>query len=252
MVTEQRLRRWLHDARRGRRPAAALLDDLARLPFENLGFARLDTHRALRRGHPEVVLCEGKTPAHLLAIAQRVAHGRGPVLLTRLDPALAPALLRRIPHLRYVPLARIAYRRARHSPRLAGLVAVVSGGTSDLAVAEEAAVTAAALGSRVARLYDVGVAGVHRLLHEWKTLRAARVVIVVAGMEGALASVVAGLIRAPVIAVPTSVGYGASFQGIAPLLAMMNSCVPGVAVVNIDNGFGAGYLAQVINRPPRR
>jgi len=222
-----------------------------RTPFvDNLGFARLDLHRRHRRGVPEIVLGEGKTPQQLTAIARRLSRAGELVLITRLSPEAYAFMQPRLPALRYHATARIAYQLRRGArPAPSGLALVVTGGTSDLPVAEEAAVTLELLGSRVARLFDVGVAGVHRLFNQVKLLRRARVIVVAAGMEGALASVVAGLVACPVVAVPTSIGYGASFQGIAPLLAMLNSCVPGVAVVNIDNGFGAGYLAHVINRP---
>ena len=248
MFSEQRLHRWIREVRRGRRSAAALVEELKRLPFDDIGPARLDTHRRLRRGLPEVIFCDGKSPQQLLAIVRRLAQARELILLTRLDPSVFATLERRCPRLRYDPVARIAYEPPRAAQRLRGLVTVVTGGTSDLPVAEEAALTLRLLGSRAEQLYDVGVAGVHRLLSQWRLLRRARVIIVIAGMEGALASVVAGLVACPVIAVPTSVGYGAGFQGIAPLLTMLNSCVPGVGVVNIDNGFGAAYLAHLINQ----
>lgn len=252
MMDGTQLKHWIQDVRGGRRSPRALVEELRRLPFDNLGFAKLDTHRSLRRGLPEVIFGEGKTPAHLRQLIRRLARHGEPVLVTRVVPETAEALRRAIPLLRYAPLARLAYLAPSHPRRLHGLVPVVTGGTSDVPIAEEAACTLTLLGSRCAKLYDVGVAGVHRLLAHWALLRRARAIIVVAGMEGALASVVAGLVACPVVAVPTSVGYGASFQGIAPLLTMLNSCVPGVAVVNIDNGFGAAYLAHVINRPPRR
>ena len=225
---------------------------ITHLPFENLGFARLDTHRHVRRGIPEIVFCIGKTPAQLIAIVRRLSRTQPLVLLTRLEPELFRTIHATLPQLRYDPIARLAYLtpRARRTPQ--GLVVVVTGGTADLPVAEEAVLTAELLGSRVVRLYDIGGAGIHRVMSQWRLLRRARAIIVMAGMEGALASVVAGLVAAPVIAVPTSVGYGASFQGIAPLLTMLNSCVPGIGVVNIDNGFGAAYLAHIINRPPKR
>ena len=249
MLDEPRIRSWIRQARRGRRSPRALLDDLRRLPFDDLGFARLDTHRRLRRGVPEIVLGEGKAPTQLIPIVRRLLAAGDLVLVTRLAPDVFARLHRALPGLRYDPAARLAYRLPR-APRRGGLVLVVTGGTSDLPVAEEAAVTLELLGSRTARLYDAGVAGVHRLLGEWPLLRRARAIIVIAGMEGALASVVAGLVACPVIAVPTSVGYGAGFQGLAPLLTMLTSCVPGIGVVNIDNGFGAAYLAHLINRPP--
>jgi len=250
MIGEQALKRWVRDVQRGRRSPQSLVEKLKHLPFEDVGVARLDTHRQLRRGLPEVVLSEGKSPQHLRRIVRRLIQRRELVLLTRLDPHVFRDLQITCPTLRYEPLARLAYAVPAHRRAPRGLVVVISGGTSDLPVAEEAAVTLTCFGSRVSRLYDVGVAGVHRLLGQWRLLRRARVIVVIAGMEGALASVVAGLVSCPVIAVPTSVGYGASFQGIAPLLTMLNSCVPGIGVVNIDNGFGAAYLAHVINCPP--
>ena len=224
---------------------------LRRFPIDNLGFARLDTHRRLRRGLPEIIFGEGKPPHQLIRIIQRLRQSDELVLVTRLPLGLFNAVQHAVPALRYDPVARLAYLPPRARPRLAGLVPVVTGGTSDLPVAEEAATTLQLLGSRPARVYDVGVAGIHRVLGQWRLLQRARAIIVVAGMEGALASVVAGLVRCPVIAVPTSVGYGAGFEGLAPLLAMLNSCVPGIGVVNIDNGFGAAYLAHLINAPPR-
>ena len=251
MVSEQWLRRWIRELRRGTRTPQAFIEALRRLPFDHVGAARLDTHRRLRRGVPEVILCEGKTPQQLVSIVRRIRRSRELVLLTRLLPEAFSEIHAELPGLRYDPVARMAFEPPVSTRRLRGFVLVVTGGTSDVPIAEEAARTLELLGSRVARLYDVGVAGVHRLLDQWPLLRRARVIVVAAGMEGALASVVAGLVRCPVIAVPTSVGYGASFQGIAPLLAMLNSCVPGIGVVNIDNGFGAGYLAHVINHPPR-
>ena len=250
MLSEHQLARWLRRAKNGQ-PVPALIEELRRLPFSDLGVARLDTHRRLRRGIPEVILGEGKTPDQLVRIIHGLSRAGDPVLVTRLDPQAFQAVQSRCRRLRYDPLARLGYQMAGRRPASRGLVVVVSGGTSDLGVAEEAARTLELLGSRVSRLYDVGVAGIHRVLGQWTLLRRARAIVVAAGMEGALASVVAGLVRCPVVAVPTSVGYGAGFQGLAPLLAMLNSCVPGVGVVNIDNGFGAGYLAHVINRPPR-
>ena len=251
------VRQWVQRARRSREAPRALVEALRRLPFEDLGDTRLDTHRRLRRGVPEIILCEGKTPQQLATIGRRMAAAGDLLLLTRLDPQTFQAIQPALPKLRYHPLARLGYQLGRHRPRRRhGLAVVASGGTSDLPVAEEAAVTLEVLGNRTARLYDVGVAGLHRVLSEWSLLQRASVIVVVAGMEGALASVVAGVVACPVLAVPTSIGYGASFQGLAPLLTMLNSCVPGIGVVNIDNGFGAGYLAHLINqaaagRPPR-
>ncbi len=248
MVNETRLRRWLQEVRRGTRDISSVVTELKRLPTQHFGFARFDTHRRLRRGVPEIILCEGKTPAQLAQLTRRLIHLRETVLLTRLVPSVAVKLQRDFPELQYDPVSRLAYWRPPHTRRSGkGMVVVASGGTADLPVAEEAAKTLEVLGSRAVRLFDVGVAGIHRLLESFALLQRARVVVVVAGMEGALASVVAGLVRCPVVAVPTSVGYGASFGGVGPLLTMMNSCVPGIGVVNIDNGFGAGYLAHVIN-----
>ena len=249
LYTTQHLQRLLRDVRQGRRSISAVVGELRQLPVDNVGFARLDTHRALRRGLPEAVFCDGKTTAQLSIIIGRLAKVADPVLLTRLAPAQFAALHRRYPALRYHVPGRLGFltRRSRRARR-AGLMLMVTGGTSDGPVAEEAAATLEILGHRVERLWDVGVAGVHRILMHQRLLQRARVVIVAAGMEGALASVVAGLTAAPIIAVPTSVGYGASFRGIAPLLTMLNSCAPGVVVVNIDNGFGAAYFAHLIAR----
>ncbi len=210
----------------------------------------MDHHRALRRGFPEVVLGEGKSSEQVVAIAERLAAGSDRLLVTRVDVDTYRAVKERLPDARYHAEARAVTLDRGGEPRRPG-VAVLCAGTSDLAVAEEAAVTAEVMGSQVERFYDVGVAGIHRLLDKLEPMRSARALVAVAGMEGALPSVVAGLVAAPVIAVPTSVGYGASFGGLAPLLAMLNSCAPGVAVVNIDNGFGAGYLAAVINSQSR-
>ncbi|GAB4144255.1 MAG: nickel pincer cofactor biosynthesis protein LarB [Planctomycetota bacterium] len=224
------------------------LDEAERLlrPTADLGFARVDRGRAIRCGTPEVVYCPGKLPSECARIAREIADRSGRVLLTRVAPDQVEAVRAALPGCEYHERARCAtFARAAPEPR--GLVAVVTAGTSDIAVAEEAAVTASFCGSRVERHFDVGVAGLHRLIECLPRIREARAVIAVAGMEGALPSVLAGQIENPVIAVPTSVGYGASFAGLAPLLAMLNSCAAGVAAVNIDNGFGAGYLASRIN-----
>jgi NCAIR mutase (PurE)-related protein len=216
---------------------------LRRLPVDDIGFARLDTHRELRTGMPEAIYAEGKTPEQVVAIARRLLDAtKGPVLATRVPSANASALLREFPASVHHETARIVVLRPAPQPT-SGTVTVVSAGTSDLPVAEEAAVTAGALGMAVERVTDVGVAGVHRILAEQDRLRATGVVIVVAGMEGALPSIIGGMTPAPVIAVPTSVGYGASFEGLAALLGMLNSCAAGVLVTNIDNGFGAATAA---------
>ena len=216
-------------------------------PFEDLGFARVDTHRELRQGFPEVILGLGKTPAQVAAIAGRLVAGGGPLLVTRAEPAAYDAVRVVVPDAVYHPDARVITLKQGEIPAGHGTVLIACAGTSDLPVAEEAAITAELMGNRVDRLYDVGVAGLHRLLAEQPRLQSAHVIIVVAGMEGALPSVVAGLVKAPVIAVPTSIGYGASFGGVAALLGMLNSCANGVAVVNIDNGFGAAAVASSIN-----
>jgi NCAIR mutase (PurE)-related protein len=235
-------------ADRSLRPEEAL-SCLQTLPFEDLGFAKVDLHRGVRQGAAEVIYGEGKTPEQIVDIVHKMRErGLRNILVTRIDQAAADALLACDIPVMYHPLPRLAVVEKDLFPRLAGNIVVASGGTSDLPVCEEAAITCEVLGNRVERLYDVGVSGLHRLLAQQKKLVQARVVIAVAGMEGALASVIGGLVSCPVIAVPTSVGYGASFGGIAALLAMLNSCASGVAVVNIDNGFGAGLLASRINK----
>ena len=216
-------------------------------PFEDLGFARVDTHREVRQGFPEVILGLGKTPAQIATIAARIVASGQALLVTRADAPAYEAVLAVVPAAAYHAQARAITLAQGEIPAGHGTVLIACAGTSDLGVAEEAAVTAELMGNTVDRLYDVGVAGIHRLLSEHRRLQEARVVIVVAGMEGALPSVVAGLVQVPVIAVPTSVGYGASFHGIAALLGMLNSCASGVATVNIDNGFGAAAMASLIN-----
>ena len=227
--------------------AGLVLTALRAAPFEDLGFARVDTHRAVRQGFPEVILGLGKTPAQIAAIAEKLV-GRGQALLvTRADATVFDAVRAKVPGAAYHETARAITLTQGHVPDGKGTIMVACAGTSDLPIAEEAAVTLELMGNRIDRLYDVGVAGLHRLLSEQQRLQAARVIIVVAGMEGALPSVVAGLVDVPVIAVPTSVGYGASFGGVAALLGMLNSCANGVSVVNIDNGFGAACMASLIN-----
>jgi pyridinium-3,5-biscarboxylic acid mononucleotide synthase len=248
----QDLMTLLEAVRDGRVAPTEAADRLRHLPYEDLGFAKIDHHRALRRGFPEVVYGGGKTPAQITAIVHRIAHRGQNVLVTRVGPDLLPPIQAAYPQAAYHDPARCLSVAVRPVEPLPGRVAVLCAGTSDLPVAEEAAVTAEAHGATVDRVYDVGVAGLHRLLDQAPTLRRAQVLVVVAGMEGALPSVVGGLVEAPVIAVPTSVGYGASFQGLAALLAMLNACASGIAVVNIDNGFGAGYLACSILRQASR
>jgi len=246
-MDEAKLKELLAAIRDGAVAVDEALERLRHLPYEDMGFASVDHHRALRKGFPEVVLGEGKSAEQVVAIAERLAAGSDRLLITRADVAMYQAVKERVPDAAYHAAARAVTLDRSMEPRRPG-VAVCCAGTSDVPVAEEAAVTAELMGSAVDRMFDVGVAGLHRLLDKLERLRAAKALVVVAGMEGALPSVVAGLVAAPVIAVPTSVGYGASFRGLAPLLAMLNACAAGVAVVNIDNGFGAGYLAAVINR----
>lgn len=221
---------------------------LRHLPFEDIGFAKVDHHRALRNGMPEVIFGLGKTPAQVAGIFARLAKHGGNVLATRATKAQFAAVKKKAARARYDEASRTIVLRKDGKKYGKGTIAVVSAGTSDIPVAEEAVVTAEIMGNDVERLYDVGVAGIHRLLAKKEALTKARVVIVCAGMEGALPSVVGGLVGVPVIAVPTSVGYGAAFEGMAALMGMMNSCASNVSVVNIDNGFGAGYVASLINR----
>jgi len=250
-MTPSDLQRLLEQVARGDldtgSAASRLLAELRARPFEDLGFARVDHHRAVRQGFPEVVLGLGKTPAQIAGIAAEIV-GRGSTLLvTRASQAAYDAVRERVPLAVHYPDAAIIALRQQDVAPGKGTIVVAAAGTSDLPIAEEAARTAELMGNTVERLYDVGVAGLHRILGERPRLAAARVVIVVAGMEGALPSVVAGLVSVPVVAVPTSVGYGASFSGLAALLGMLNSCASGVSVVNIDNGFGAANIASLIN-----
>jgi NCAIR mutase (PurE)-related protein len=224
------------------------LAQLRTLPFEDLGFARVDHHRALRTGYPETIFCQGKTPAQVVAIAQRLAAAESVALATRVEEDTAASLVDRFPAADHDEVARtVVIWPDENRPDPRGLVLVVSAGTSDLPVAQEAVVTSSTMGAKTEGIFDVGVAGIHRLLAYRERLTEARVIVVVAGMEGALASVVGGLVDAPVIAVPTSVGYGASFGGLSALLTMLNSCASGVLTCNIDNGYGAGYAAALIN-----
>jgi pyridinium-3,5-biscarboxylic acid mononucleotide synthase len=249
-VRAEQLEALLADVAAGRLAPQAALDRLRHLPFEDLPFARIDHHRALRQGQPEVVFCEGKSLEQVVAICERLEAATGSFLGTRASEAMATALRQRYPRLQWNPAARtVRLPAAEAAPPTAGPALIVSAGTSDLPVAEEAATVAEAFGLCIERLTDVGVAGIHRVLAAGDTLGRAKVVIVVAGMEGALPSVVGGLVAVPVIAVPTSVGYGASFGGLAALLGMLNSCAAGVTVVNIDNGFGAAAAAARICRP---
>ena len=242
------IRELFERVRQGKLAPDEAVARLRHLPFEDLDFAKVDHHRALRAGFPEVVLAEGKTAKQVATIFARLARHQTSVLATRASKEHFAAVCRLVRKAEYRELARAIVLQRDRTTYGKGKIAVVSAGTSDIPVAEEAVVTAELMGNDVEHLYDVGVAGIHRLLAHRKVLFDARVVIVCAGMEGALPSVVGGMLRVPVIAVPTSVGYGASFQGLAALLGMMNSCASNVSVVNIDNGFGAGYVASLINR----
>ncbi len=248
---DERLRKLLEGVKAGKMSIEDALSILRDLPYQDLSYAVLDHHRGLRKGFPEVVFCQGKSPQQVVELMSELFRRNDCVMATRADEDTFEKVRETLPEARYHPEARIVVvdRRERPPASQGGderYVLVVCAGTSDIPVAEEAAVTAEVLGSRVERLYDVGVAGLHRLLDKREKLFRAAVIVTVAGMEGALASVVGGLVPCPVVAVPTSVGYGASFQGLAPLLTMLNSCAPGVAVVNVDNGFGAGYFAHNI------
>jgi hypothetical protein len=248
-VNVQKLERLLKSVKEGKTPIDEALVQLRSLPFEDLGFTRIDHHRSLRKGFPEVIWGEGKTTRQIVSIMKQLKGKDQNVLITRLEWKKAAAIQSVFPKSRYYPRSKVlTYLTHPVKPGGKGTILVITAGTTDIPVAEEATLTAQFMGNRVETLYDVGVAGIHRLLVERKKLETARVLIVAAGMEGALPSVVGGLVDRPVIAVPTSIGYGTSFGGVTALLAMLNSCASGVAVVNIDNGFGAGYIASLINR----
>jgi pyridinium-3,5-biscarboxylic acid mononucleotide synthase len=247
-VTPESIRALFDDVKTGKITPDEAVERLRHMPFEDLGFAKVDHHRPLRNGMPEVIFGQGKTPAQVAEIFQRLGQHGSNVLATRVTDQQVEAVQRIVPEAEYRKVAHavILERDKRNYGK--GRISVISAGTSDIPVAEEAVVTAELMGNEVEHLYDVGVAGIHRLLAHRELLTESRVIIVCAGMEGALPSVVGGLVGVPVIAVPTSVGYGAAFQGLAALLGMMNSCASNVTVVNIDNGFGAGYVASLINR----
>ena len=247
-MNAESIRKLFEQVRAGKLTPDDAVARLRHLPFEDLGFAKVDHHRALRAGMPEVILGQGKTPAQVAAIFARLAKHGGNILATRASEKQFTAVKKKIRSAEYRELGRAIVLQRDRTEYGKGIIAVVSAGTSDIPVAEEAVVTAEVMGNEVTHVYDVGVAGIHRLLAHREELAKARVVIVCAGMEGALPSVVGGLVGIPVIAVPTSVGYGASFAGLAALLGMLNSCASNVSVVNIDNGFGAGYVASLINR----
>jgi pyridinium-3,5-biscarboxylic acid mononucleotide synthase len=247
-LNSQTLRRLFDQVRKKRLSPDAAVERLRHLPFEDLGFAKVDHHRALRQGMPEVIFAQGKTPQQVANIFARLAAHGGNLLATRTSEEQFAAVAASVKAAEYRPLARAIVLKQDRKKYGKGVIAVVSAGTSDIPVAEEAVVTAELMGNNVQHIYDVGVAGIHRLLAHGEALSKARVIVVCAGMEGALPSVVGGLVGVPVIAVPTSIGYGAAFKGLAALLGMMNSCASNVSVVNIDNGFGAGYVASLINR----
>jgi pyridinium-3,5-biscarboxylic acid mononucleotide synthase len=249
----QRLKRLLDQVKSGEMPVEQALDSLRTLPYDDIGCAKLDLHRAIRTGFPEVVFCQGKSCEQSVEIVKRLAAHHAKVLATRVAPDVAERIAAVVEGCTYHDAARILVvdrpgKKSDGAAEDAKYVMVLCAGTADIPVAEEAAVTAESMGSRVERSYDIGVAGLHRLLDQREKIMQANVLIVVAGMEGALPSVVGGMVSCPVIAVPTSVGYGASFGGLSALLAMLNSCAAGIAVMNIDNGFGAGYFAHLVNK----
>jgi NCAIR mutase (PurE)-related protein len=247
-MNQEQMKTLLEAVRSGAMAVDAAMERIRHLPFEDLGFAKVDHHRALRHGMPEVVFAKGKTPEQVAQIAARLLEKAPNILITRADAATAERVRQIVPEVEYFPLSGALRVWCDRTIRGKGKIAVISAGTSDIPVAEEAQITAEAMGNDVEVIYDIGVAGIHRLMNNRERLMQARVVVVCAGMEGALPSVVGGLVSCPVIAVPTSVGYGASFHGLAALLGMLNSCASNVTVVNIDNGFGAGYVASLINQ----
>jgi NCAIR mutase (PurE)-related protein len=247
-MDHDQLRTLFEQVRTGETSVESAMVRMRHMPFEDLGFAKIDHHRALRHGMPEVIFAKGKTPEQVLAIAERLLDNAHNVLITRADRECAALIVERLPHAEHFPLSGVIRFWRDRTVTGKGKIAVVCAGTSDMFVAEEAQITAEVMGNEVDTIHDIGVAGIHRLMHNRERLTAARVIVVCAGMEGALPSAVGGLVSCPVIAVPTSIGYGASFSGLAALLGMLNSCASNVTVVNIDNGFGAGYVASLINR----
>ncbi len=242
------MKKMLMDYKNGKISLKEILEEIKRLPYEDLGFAKIDTHREIRKGFPETIFCQGKTHEQILTIIEHMNKKTHNILATKANDQIFKAVKKKFSQAEYNNTAKTIIIRKEKTPSKKGKILIITAGTSDIPVAEEAVVTMEIMGSTVEKVYDVGVAGIHRLLDLKDKLFEANVVIVVAGMEGALASIVGGITSKPVIAVPTSVGYGASFKGIAPLLTMLNSCAEGVVVVNIDNGFGAGYFAHIINR----
>jgi len=248
MVEREKIRKLLQDVKAGKIEIGRALRMLRSFPYDDLGFAKIDSHRDLRKGFPEVILCKGKTLDQIVKIVKRLSAKNQFIMATKADKDIYEAIRNVRNDAIYYEMARIVVVGERKRKSGKKVILVVTAGTADLPVAEEAAVTAEIMGNTVGRLYDVGVAGVHRLFNNKEKLFTANVIVVVAGMEGALSSLVAGLVDKPVVAVPTSVGYGASFEGLSALLTMLNCCTPGVVVVNIDNGFGAGYFASMVNQ----
>lgn len=247
-MKEKNIERILAEVKLGSIEITEAMEQLKDLPFKDLGYAKIDHHREIRNGYPEVILCQGKELDHIVGIVKHMLENGNNILLTRASRGIYEALNKVTKDLEYYPVPEIIVVKKRKIEKSQSVILVATGGTADIKVAEEAALTAEVLGNTVERLYDVGVAGIHRLLGHTDKLQKASVIIAVAGMEGALPSVIGGLVDKPVIAVPTSVGYGANFQGLSALLTMLNSCASGIGVVNIDNGFGGGYLASTINR----
>jgi len=242
------MKKVLQDYKNGKISLSEVLEKIKNLPYEDLGFAKIDNHRMIRKGYPETVFCPGKTVDQILKIVEKMMKDDHNILLTKVEKNVFNAVKKKFPDAEYNKVSKTIIFRKEKTKSARGKILIITAGTSDIPVAEEAVVTAEIMGNSVEKVYDVGVAGIHRLFDIKDKIFDANVIIVVAGMEGALASIVGGLTSKPVIAVPTSVGYGASFKGVAPLLTMMNCCAEGVVVVNIDNGFGAGYFASLINR----
>ncbi len=246
--SKRSIKKVLSHLKEGKITQASAFKRLEHFPFHDMGFAKIDFHRAVRKGFPAVIFAPGKRNSEVAEISKKIVASGNTLLITKATPALYEYLSKIIPRVRFEEPARMIYYRGRRAAKKRNPVLVITAGTSDIPIAEEAALTLEILGNRAQKLYDVGVAGIHRLVDKMDLIKKAKVVIVVAGMEGALASIVGGLTPSPVIAVPTSVGYGASFGGLSSLLTMLNSCSPGVCVMNIDNGFGAGYFASLINK----
>jgi len=243
----RRLEKILSDVQKGRLSPKKAVEVLKDFPYQDLSFAKIDHHRELRRGFPEIIFGQGKTEDQIAKIAKEILRKGSNLLITRVEPKVYRKIKQKIPKVKYNARAKAIYLKQKNPPPGKGKIVIITAGTSDIPVAEEAAVTCDILGNDIEKIYDVGVAGLHRLFGEYDKIRTGRVIITAAGMEGALPSVIAGITNVPIIAVPTSVGYGTSFNGLAALLAMLNSCPGGMAVVNIDNGFGAAYMASVIN-----